>query len=411
MTDSTHLPSYTASDIKNALLQIGASGTVYSLVMPETEAALAHVIDGGNKNEILTDAADEWIKLHGSLQATDPTGQSFPSFLQSRFNQARNEHYFSMYHEPWTQKQDAMHEAYFDKWFEWSSPIVSIDSEAFRFHYPTSGASEGIFKIMSEYEARCSNSETARVIHIFEGEYEGFPAFANSLKLDVRRHKREDWKAVSKEIGPGEQFWISQPSAIDGRVWDHFEEFVSDIHQNQPTAEVIPDLTYVGNVAREFSVDVNSPNIPCVLFSHSKPFGGYYHRVGGVVSKEEHLSLVGNKWFKNLQSLAWATEMMNRHGVYDLPRKYRTVQENACTQINQLLGDVNLEPADVMLLGTAKMTGEETDFLQTLLRGSGNEKVVRICLTPTMTSFIDPKMAPETAPLLAAEKDKPAFMR
>lgn len=82
MTAATeHLPAYAAPDPKSALLAAGVSGTIYSLVMPESEAALAALV------------RDE-------------------------------ETLFDRYREPWTQKQDAMHEAYFDAWIGWSAPIV-----------------------------------------------------------------------------------------------------------------------------------------------------------------------------------------------------------------------------------------------------------------------------------------------
>ena len=45
MSASTeHLPSYAAPDAKSALLAAGVSGTIYSLVMPESEAALAALV-------------------------------------------------------------------------------------------------------------------------------------------------------------------------------------------------------------------------------------------------------------------------------------------------------------------------------------------------------------------------------
>ena len=63
---SEELPAYAEAATKAALLAAGCSGTIYSLVMPESEAALAAVID---------DRAA----------------------------------FFDMYREAWTQKQDAMH--------------------------------------------------------------------------------------------------------------------------------------------------------------------------------------------------------------------------------------------------------------------------------------------------------------
>ena len=354
-----HLPAYAAPDAKSALLAAGASGTIYSLVMPESEAALSTLV----------------IDEQGLLDR---------------------------YREPWTQKQDAMHEAYFNTWLKWSSPIVSFDASAFPFRYPTAGASEGIFKLMAEYLARMRDAGNEPSIHIFEGEYEGFPAYADALKIRCVRHNRSDWQKVVETIDRGGLFWISQPSAIDGQVWPHFDSFVELLAAERPDVAVIPDLTYVGAVAREFHVALDSPNIPAFVISHSKPFGGYYHRVGGVFARVECPSLFGNKWFKNLLSLAWGTEMMRRHGVLDLPRKYRPVQEEAAHRVGEALGIGALEATDVLLMACAPPRFASTDVLRTVLRGSASEQVIRLCLTPAMTILIAPEMAPGTAPALEA---------
>jgi hypothetical protein len=175
---------------------------------------------------------------------------------------------------------------------------------------------------------------------------------------------------------------------------------VTTMQRYEPQAEIIPDLTYVGSVARDFKVNVNSPNIPAVVMSQSKPLGGYYHRVGGVLSKKPYGTLFGNVWFKNLLSLKWATTMMQKYDVQELPRKYRPYQEEACVRIGKMLGIDDLKPTDISVLGTAPAREAKDEGLKSLLRGSPAEQVVRICLTPTMTTLIDPKMAPETAPKL-----------
>lgn len=367
---SAELPAYTAADIKAALLAAGASGTIYSLVMPESEDALGWVVDGAGLG--------------------------------------RTDGYLDLYREPWTQKQDAMHDAYFARWLDWAAPVVALDAAAFPFRYPTAGASEGIFKLMAEYAAVERSAGRGPEVHIFDGDYEGFPAYAETLRVPVVRHVREEWQAVPAAVASNSQFWISQPSAIDGGVWPHFEAFTAALHAARPQAALIPDLTYVGSVARAFRIAIDSPNIPAFVISHSKPFGGYYHRVGGVFARAERPSLFGNKWFKNLQSLAWATEMMARHDVHALAARYRPVQEEAVRRIAAGLGLSGLAPADVMLLGVAPAQAAGTPLLQSVLRGTGDERVIRLCLTPAMTCLIDPAMAPRTAPPLAAVWDAQA---
>ncbi|MEA3009285.1 MAG: hypothetical protein QOJ91_977 [Sphingomonadales bacterium] len=355
------LPAYAAADVKAALLAAGASGTIYSLVMPESEAALAAVVAG-------------------------------PDFLDR-------------YREPWTQKQDSMHEAYFDEWLRWSAPVVSIRGEEFPFRYPTAGASEAIFKLLAEFASERRAAGREPTVHMFEGEYEGFAAYADALKVRIVRHDRAAWNDVPAKLDSDSQFWISQPSAIDGTVWPDFEAFVEATAKEDRGATIVPDLTYVGSVARDYRIALDSPAIPAIVISHSKPFGGYYHRVGGVLARREHPSLFGNKWFKNLLSLAWGTEMMRRHGIFELPRKYRPVQEEAARRAGRLLGVDGLVPTDVLLLATAEPYPALPPLLASVLRGSPEERVVRLCMTPAMTCLIDPAMAPATAPALRAAWD------
>lgn len=364
---SAQLPEYALAQAKAALLAAGASGTVYALVMPESEAALAAVVDGGDLERLVAEGGA------GRLAA------------------ARSEHWLSRYREPWTQKQDSMHEAYFDSWLAWSAPVVGLRGEDFLHRYPTAGASEGIFKVMAEHAAE---AREAASVHVFEGEYEGFTAFAESLGLRVVRHDRTRWEEAPDRLEPKAQFWISQPSAIDGAVWPHFERFAALLAERRPEAQLIPDLTYVGSVARAFRIELDFPNVPAVLVSHSKPFGGYYHRVGGVLARREYRSLFGNRWFKNLLSLAWGTEMMARHGVFDLPRKYRDVQAAAAKSVGERLGLADLQAADVLLLATAAERDGAEPAVRATLRGSPGERRIRLCLTPAMSCLIDPALAP-----------------
>jgi hypothetical protein len=370
------LPTYTQASLRSELLAAGASGTIYALVMPESEAALAAVVDGGVRAGLL-----------GDRRALDA---------------AREERWLAMYREPWTQKQDAMHEAYFERWLAWSAPVISLDAAAFPFRYPTAGASEGIFKLMAEHAARARAEGRSPSVHMFEGEYEGFPAFAAALAVPVVRHRREEWADVPARVPADAQFWISQPSAIDGGVWEPFGEFLARMARDAPEAAVIPDLSYVGSVARPFSVPLDFPNVPAFVISHSKPFGGYYHRVGGVFARAEWPSLFANKWFKNLQSLAWGVEMMRRHDVFALPRRYRPVQEQACALVAERLGIDGLTAADVGLLGTAPAPAAPSPLVASVLRGSASERIVRLCLTPAMSALIDPRLAPGIAATLGA---------
>lgn len=376
---AAELPDYARDDNKAALLSAGASGTIYALVMRESEDAVQRVVDGCDK--------DELVGHSDALPMLD---------------EARRRAWLSRFHEPWTQKQDDAHVAYLDGWLRWAAPVVTVDAAAFPHRYPTAGASEGIFKLMAEYASATRQAGAVPTIHVFEGEYEGFAALAASLSMMVVRHRRDDWRDAIGAIDPGGQFWVSQPSAIDGGVWADFDVFARTMAAARPDVSVVPDLSYVGAVAREYSIPLDLDNVPAFVVSHSKPFGGYYHRVGGVFARELRPSLFGNRWFKNLTSLAWGVEMMARHDVFDLPRRYAPVQAAAAREVGRRLGVGDLKPADVFLLGIAPPPADPAPALASAIRGVGVDRVLRLCLTPTMAAMAYPTSAPGMAHLFGS---------
>ncbi len=375
---AVELPGYVQADNRAALLSAGASGTIYALVMPESEIALQHVVDGCDRDTLAA--------------VPDPL---------SLLDKTRCDEWLSRFHEPWTQKQDDAHVEYLDGWLRWAAPVVAVDAAAFPHRYPTAGASEGIFKLMAEYSCSARDSGTAPTIHIFNGEYEGFAALAASLSIKVVRHRRDAWAGAIGAIEHGGQFWISQPSAIDGAVWTDFEAFVRTTATMRPDVSIVPDLSYVGAVARTYLIPLDFDNVPAFVISHSKPFGGYYHRVGGVFARQLRPSLFGNRWFKNLTSLAWGVEMMSRHDVFDLPRRYQHIQAAAAREVGRRLGVADLRAADVFLLGVSEPPADPAPALASAIRGVGADRVLRLCLTPMMASMAHPSSAPGMVALLA----------
>lgn len=342
-------PVLTPHERLNALLEnAGVSKTVYSYVMPETEATLDALLDGGR------DA------LHG------------------------------MYREAWTQKQDAMHEEFFATWKKWSSPVVKFNDSEFPWVYTTGGASEALREAIYAYGHEARMQGFAPTIHVFVGDYEGFAAYAQAAGIPVVAHHRRDWQAAIEKIGLRDQFYISQPAAIDGNVWGDFDAFVNTLYKHRPTAQVMLDLTYVGCVARPFTVEAFAPNIRAIFFSLSKPMGVYYHRVGGMLSRGAYPGLFGNKWFKNLLSLKLGTVLMQKYGVHELPRKYAAVgQMPAIAKTKRTLG-LDLVPADVFLLAAAPYDGKGDELAQYLVRGGAGEEKLRLCLTPTIAALVNP---------------------
>jgi hypothetical protein len=333
----------------NALLEnSGVSKTVYTYVMPETEAALDILLD------------QDRDALH------------------------------DMYREAWTQKQDSMHEEFFATWKKWSAPIVKLDADDYPFVYTTGGASEALREAVYAYGHQARVEGFTPTIHVFDGDYEGFSAYAQAAGIQVVSHNRRTWRETLSKIGAQDQVYFSQPSAIDGNVWGECDDFIGGLYKLQPKAQVILDVTYVGCVARSFKVDTSAPNIRAVLFSLSKPMGVYYHRIGGMLSRVAYPGLFGNKWFKNLLSIRLGTLMMQRHGVHDLPSRYSLIGQTPALFEARAKLKLDLAPADIYMLATGKPSAEPTDLEQYLLRGGKGEEKVRLCLTPTIARLVNP---------------------
>lgn len=334
------IPPDKISTLNAKLEAAGASKTVYAFVMPETEAALDRVLD------------------------------------------ADRESIRDMYRGAWTHKQDNAHREFFDTWKAWSAPVLKFDHAAFPHFYPTAGASEALREAVYALSHKARAEGFLPMVHIFEGEYEGYGAYAKAAGMIVRTHRRDKWEESIHEIGAKDLFFISQPSAIDGNVWKGFDDFVAALNQQQPDAGIILDATYVGAVAKPFTVEALSPNIRSIAFSLSKPMGVYYHRIGGIVSRDEMPGLWGNMWFKNLLSLKLGTQLMKTHDVCELPRKYALLQTQAATVAGWKLG-LELEQSDVFLLATVKPSAAPGDLERYLARAGK----ARVCLTATMADM------------------------
>lgn len=367
------------------LREADTSKTIYAYVMPETEAMLDRILDGGIRREIIEKTLTEEFK-----RASTPDPVTLAAILDRTLREARDP-FHAMYREAWTQKQDSMHEEFFATWLNWIKPVVNLEGQKFPFVYPTAGASEGLREAIEHYGVTARAAGRTPVIHVFEGEYEGFTAYARAARIDVVTHKRSDWREAVRTTGHGDQFYISQPSAIDGNIWGEFEEFAAALAREKPGADLILDLTYVGCVARDFKINAEHDNIKTVFFSLSKPTGSYYHRIGGCLSREEYPGLFGNKWFKNLLALKLGTEMMKAYGVHDLPRKYAPVQQRAVDDVNRELA-LDLKASDVYLLGTAAPSAEPMDLERYLMRGPAGEEIVRACLTPRIAAIVNPSL-------------------
>ncbi len=277
-------------------------------------------------------------------------------------------HHHEWYERAYTKHQDTMHEEFLDTWRNWSG--VSL-GKAFPHAYPANGSSEIIKDLLLPPAA----------LHVFEGEYEGYAAIARARGMKVVTHARNVY-VDSSLFAPGDVFWASNPSAIDGNAWSELPAFLEALRFQAPGVRVYLDMTYVGATVRPVT-DIEPhrhENVAAVIFSLSKPMGTYYHRVGGCYSRQPIDALWGNKWFKNLFSLKLGTELMKRFGPTTLPKRYA---ETRTTVMRQLVRDGRLaesaQPSNVLLL--ANDTAGPDEF-----RRAPN--AYRFCLTEALDRHI-----------------------
>ncbi len=294
-----------------------------------------------------------------------------------------------LYERNYEKRQDAMHLPFLARYRSWTSEAGVNWGSGLVHEYPTSGASEGILALL----ARIATHGRPRV-HVFEGEYEGYRHGAAALGLEVVAHARarDRWERSLAGARPGDWFLLSQPSAIDGLVWDAFADFVAWTRARAPELSLAVDLTYVGAVARDFRVDLDSPNVAVVLASLSKPFGVYYHRVGALFSRTPFDSLYGNLWFKNLFSLALGERLMATYGPRALPARYAPLQRRALARaVEAGEASPSAAPSDVLLLATERLgagaTPKPAD--EPFVRAREPDGLtLRWCLTPALDALL-----------------------
>jgi histidinol-phosphate/aromatic aminotransferase/cobyric acid decarboxylase-like protein len=248
-----------------------------------------------------------------------------------------------------------------------------------------------LFHVIAAYGNRARGQSFHSEVHIFAGEYEGYKAYAEACGIAVVEHPRADWEAVGRSLPDTALFCLSQPSAIDGNVWPEANAFSGLLAASNGRPRLLLDVTYVGAIAEPPAARIagDSPAVLAIVFSLSKPFGVYYDRIGGVLCRDSMPSLFGNQWFKNLASLQLGTALLERHDVFDLPRRYRTVQREAAVQIGDRLG-LTLSPSDVCVLAQADPKATRDLELAAFLRRPAGDPTasLRLCLTPAMAEMI-----------------------
>lgn len=282
----------------------------------------------------------------------------------------------SDYEDGYTGKQDHLHGLFLDCYQNWVADAVTVNWAEYPFRYPSNGSSEAIREQIAYLKA-----QGYEAIYTFKGEYEGYSAIASAMEMIVVAFDR-DFDASSLKIDKKGAFFLSQPSSIDGNVWNEYELFIASMNTFHPDTPIYVDLCYVGCVSKLLNIQLTYSNIHGVFFSLSKAFGVYFHRIGGVFLREANPLMYGNMWFKNLLSMKIGRELMNTFALGDIPRKYLSQQAEAIEKIGKELS-IKLESADVVLLANACRSELPDELYSALVRESSAQHV-RICLTPTL---------------------------
>ena len=323
--------------------------TVYSLVYPETQ----RVIDG---------------LLEESLSEGMP---------------------FSLTARPWEKKQDDAHHEFLQMWRDHVKPVFNPAAynreDIFDNGYYTNGSSEAIRESIT-----LAFAKGAKCIHLFEGEYEGYEAYAQGLGMLVIKHPREDYeRSISEWVKENNAFWVpqyfyvSQPSSIDGDLWKGYHDFAWWLYE-YPSFNVMLDLCYVGCTCHNNYEIKPTNNLHTVFFSLSKVFGVYYYRIGGCFSREEIPNLEGNKWFKNMFSLQLGKVLLGSFGLSELPHEHKMRQVNAVRDYNDA-NDERMFTSDVVML-FRNTTSHPTEFTRNQTSGLYYN---RYCVTPEIQTRFD----------------------
>ncbi len=314
------------------LLDLGLSRTVYSFYCPETQ------------------------KIVDQLWAEKP---------------------HHMYHKPYLQLQSGLHGEFKNQWLQWSKSMVDLNTNSFKYFYPCQGSSEAIRDLIAHIGVQKGR------IHVFQGDYEGYAAYAKAFKVEIVDHDRDNYfeslKSKVKLENKLDYFILSQPSSLNGNVWSEFSDFIETIEKNFSNLNVAVDLCYVGTTGPVKKIDMNSEVIKVVFISLSKVFGVYYHRIGGVFHRTEVNSLVGNDYFRNLFSLYLGIELLKNSHVNSLYENYKNNQNKLVKTLNSSFTD--LKPSDCVLLAHTRV-GEQSEKLNSLELYVKRNQFIRVCLTP-----------------------------
>lgn len=305
-------------------------------------------------------------------------GYLYPEVEEVMARTFRDPKLIEMQRRGYTQRQDSMGQSFIDSYMEWTRDILNIDAGRFRFVYPSAGSAEAIRESIA-VQATGNRARDRTTLHMFDGDYEGYVAYAKAHGVDIVVHQRDGYTQSLRNVAQGDTFYISQPSAIDGNLWSGYDRFMNWLESHQPTLNVFVDLAYLGTLKENGArIATHFKNIRGIFFSLSKAFGIFYQRIGGMFSDREWPSLYANRlWFKNLVNLTLGEELMRQFQPHSLPAKYHPFQMAVVEDLRKRFG-ATVQPSDSVLIAH-QPTIEPLQAIQRELRRT--QLVVRYCLT------------------------------
>lgn len=251
-------------------------------------------------------------------------GLRLPEFNQVVSDAMKSDVILKRHEKPWLKYQDDYHETFRETYIDWTEPLFKDQLDSFDYFYPSNGSSEAIKDVIKTFKTNTPNG----IIHVFDGEYEGYEAYAKECDTLIMSHDRNSYEAsLACVFMPQDMFILSQPSGVDGNVWKGFNQFMQFMRNQYPKCKLAIDLAYaplayekmryrdipfgIPTTTKRWVFDPSNISLADYIFvSLSKTFGVYYNRIGGVFSKEPIGLLYGNQWFKNIDSLYIGEKLM-----------------------------------------------------------------------------------------------------
>lgn len=284
-----------------------------------------------------------------------------------------------IFSDTWSKKQDAMHLPYLNKWKQVFKPYISFNEEHLKFGYPTNGSSESINMILANL-----NTKGFELV-VFNEEYEGYSMVAKNLAMKIHTVSRSNYKKEISELIQNKNhgklvMFISQPSSIDGNYWEGFTEYMNFLEGTGVRLYI--DVAYAGSFEHK---QINLENYSCVdgvIYSLSKCFGVYYHRIGGCFLREENPLLWPMLWFKNMMSIQYAIFLMDafENGNYEHTRvKVKSLQNDIVKEMSNEWG-LKVIASDVPMIAMVELDEKNHPWQTPYCRGE-NKKYIRVCIS------------------------------